>query len=305
MIFFITKRTLRGLLTLWTVLTVVFVASRLSGDPLDWVLADDATEVQRQATRAYLGLDRPLHEQYTAYLVHAAQGNFGNSFRERRPAKDLFFERLPATIKLASLAFLLSLAIGIPAGIGAALNRNSPLDRLIMSFTFVGQALPNYVLGIAGILVFSLFLRWLPSGGMTSWQHYLMPVITLGTASAAVIARLTRSGMLDVLKQDYVRTAHAKGLTKLRVNLKHGLRNAFLPVLTVLGLQAGTLIAGSVIVETVFAWPGIGRLLIGAVTTRDFPVIQFSVIAVATTIVLANIVTDILYGVMDPRVREA
>jgi peptide/nickel transport system permease protein len=304
MLTFLCRRLLRGLVTLLTVLTVVFFATRFSGDPLEWILRDDATETQRELTRAHLGLDRPLIVQYGIYLSNAVRGDFGNSFRERRPANLLFIERLPATVRLASLAFILSLCIGIPVGIVAALNFNKPLDRFVMSLTFVGQALPNYVLGITGILVFSLFLRWLPSAGMTSWRHFIMPVVTLGTASAAIIARLTRSGMLDIIRQDYVRTAYAKGLTQLRVNLKHAFRNAALPVITVLGLQMGTLIAGSVIVETVFAWPGVGRLLVNAVTNRDFPVIQFGVVAIATSIVIANAITDLIYGVLDPRVRS-
>ncbi len=304
MLAFVCRRLLRGLFTLLAVLTVVFFATRFSGDPLEWVLRDDASEAQRELTRVYLGLDKPLFVQYGIYLSKAVRGDFGNSFRERRPANILFIERLPATLRLASLAFVLSLCIGIPVGIVAALNFNKPIDRFVMSLTFVGQALPNYVLGITGILIFSLLLRWLPSAGMTTWQHFIMPVVTLGTASAAIIARLTRSGMLDVLRQDYVRTAYAKGLAQLKVNLKHAFRNAALPVVTVLGLQMGTLIAGSVIVETVFAWPGVGRLLVSAVTNRDFPVIQFGVVAIATTIVIANAITDVIYGVLDPRVRN-
>ena len=217
----------------------------------------------------------------------------------------MFFERIPATLKLAGLALAVSLFIGVPVGIMAALYRNSPIDRFVMSLTFIGQALPNYVLGIALILIFSLFLRWLPSGGLGSWQHYLMPVLTLGTASAAGTARLTRSGMLDVLRQDYMRTARAKGLNRFSVVLKHGLRNGCLPVLTILGLQVGTLIGGSVIVETVFAWPGMGRLVVSAVAERDFPVLQFSVLVIAATVVFANTLVDVLYGFFDPRIREA
>lgn len=304
MLAFVCRRVLRGLFTLLTVLTVVFFATRFSGDPLEWILRDDATEAQRELTRAHLGLDKPLFVQYGIYFRNAVKGDFGNSFLQRRPANILFIERLPATIRLASLAFILSLLIGLPVGVLAALNFNKPIDRFFMTLTFIGQALPNYVLGIAGILIFSLLLRWLPSSGMTSWQHFIMPVVTLGTASAAIIARLTRSGMLDILQHDYVRTAYAKGLTRLKVNLKHAFRNAALPVVTVLGLQIGTLIAGSVIVETVFAWPGVGRLLVNAVTNRDFPVIQFGVVAIATTIVVANAITDVIYGILDPRVRS-
>jgi len=292
-------------LTLWVVVTAVFMAGRLSGDPIQWLLPDEASVAQQNELRVRLGLDRPLLAQYGRYLGGLTRGDFGVSYFDRRPVAVVFAERIPATLQLASLALLLALFIGVPVGIVAALTRNSPLDRFVMSLTFIGQALPNYVLGIALILIFSLLLRWLPSGGQGGWLHFIMPVLTLGTASSASIARLTRSGLLDVLGQDYMRTAKAKGLRRADVVLKHGLRNGFLPVLTVLGLQIGTLIGGSVIVETVFAWPGMGRLIVSAVAERDFPVLQFSVLAVAATVVLTNTLVDVLYGTFDPRIREA
>jgi len=302
---FVLRRALRGLLTLWVVVTAVFMAGRLSGDPIQWLLPDEASVAQQNELRVRLGLDRPLLAQYGRYLGGLTRGDFGVSYFDRRPVAVVFAERIPATLQLASLALLLALFIGVPVGIVAALTRNSPLDRFVMSLTFIGQALPNYVLGIALILIFSLLLRWLPSGGQGGWLHFIMPVLTLGTASSASIARLTRSGLLDVLGQDYMRTAKAKGLRRADVVLKHGLRNGFLPVLTVLGLQIGTLIGGSVIVETVFAWPGMGRLIVSAVAERDFPVLQFSVLAVAATVVLTNTLVDVLYGTFDPRIREA
>ena len=302
---FVVRRLVRGLLTLWVVVSAVFIAGRLSGDPIQWLLPDDASAEQQRELRRYLGLDQPVAEQYLRYLRSLVQGEFGTSYLARRPVVEMFLERIPATLKLAGLALGLSLSIGVPVGIVAALYRNGPLDRFVMSLTFVGQALPNFVLGIALILVFSLFLRWLPSGGQGDWRHYLMPVFTLGTASAAGVARLTRSGMLDVLRQDYMRTARAKGLNRFSVVLKHGLRNGCLPVLTILGLQVGTLIGGSVIVETVFAWPGMGRLVVSSVAERDFPVLQFSVLVIAATVVFANTLVDVLYGFFDPRIREA
>lgn len=283
----------------------MFLAGRLSGDPIMWLLPDDASAQQRLDLRTYLGLDQPIAQQYIRYLRSLLQGEFGTTYLDHRPVTEMFFERIPATLKLAGLALAASLFLGVPAGIMAALYRNSPIDRFVMSLTFIGQALPNYVLGIALIVIFSLFLRWLPSGGLGSWQHYLMPVLTLGTASAAGTARLTRSGMLDVLRQDYMRTARAKGLNRFSVVLKHGLRNGCLPVLTILGLQVGTLIGGSVIVETVFAWPGMGRLVVSAVAERDFPVLQFSVLVIAATVVFATTLVDVLYGFFDPRIREA
>lgn len=302
---FVVKRLLRGIATVWFVLTAVFLASRVAGDPVTFLLPDNATPDQRAELRQRLGLDKSVVEQYALYLRGVLAGDFGDSFRERRPVTQAFVERLPATLELAAASLALAVVLGAGAGILAALNRNRPLDRLIMSLTFIGQALPNFVLGIAMILVFSLLLRWLPSGGYGDWRSFVMPVITLGTSSASSIARLTRSGMLDVLKQDYVRTARAKGLVGAAIVLTHALRNAALPVVTLLGMQAGVLIAGSVIVETVFAWPGVGRLIVTAVTFGDFPVLQFAIVIVSASVVLANSLTDALYTVLDPRVRVA
>jgi len=302
---FVAKRFVRGIATVWFVLTAVFLASRVAGDPITFLLPDNATLDQRAELRKRLGLDRSLVEQYALYLQGVVKGDFGNSFRERRPVTQVFIERLPATLELAFASLALAVVLGVGAGILASLNQNGPLDRLIMSFTFMGQALPNFVLAIAMILVFSLLLRWLPSSGYGDWRNFVMPVITLGTSSASSIARLTRSGMLDVLRQDYVRTARAKGLMSGAVILRHALRNAALPVVTLLGMQAGVLIAGSVIVETVFAWPGVGRLIVTAVTFGDFPVLQFAIVIVSACVVLANSLTDAIYTVLDPRVRVA
>lgn len=302
---FVLRRLARGLLTVWFVLTLVFVASRVAGDPTQLLLPDNATPEQLAEMRMRLGLDQPLTTQYLVYLGGVVRGDFGESFRERRPVVESILERMPATIKLATLSFLLALVLGVSAGVLAALNQNGPLDRLIMSLTFVGQALPNFVLGIGLILVFSLFLQWLPSGGHGDWRSFVMPVVTLGTSSAAGIARLTRSGMLDVQRQDFVRTARSKGLREPTIVLKHVLRNASLAVLTIVGLQAGVLIAGSVIVETVFAWPGVGRLIVTSVMFRDFPVLQFAIILVSASVVVANGLVDVFYSVLDPRVRTA
>lgn len=302
---FVLKRLLRGVLTVWFVVSAVFLVLRIAGDPVDFLLPDNATAAQRSELRQRMGLDQSLPTQYLRYLGGVLRGDFGDSFRERRPVTEAFVERLPATLKLAAGALVLAVGLGGVAGVLAALNRNGPLDRLIMSLTFVGQALPNFVLGITLILVFSLFLQWLPSGGHSDWRSFIMPVITLGTSSASSIARLMRSGMLDVLRQDFVRTARAKGVRTVGVVAKHALRNACLAVLTVLGMQAGVMIAGSVIVETVFAWPGVGRLIVTAVTFGDFPVLQFAIVLVSASVVVANSLTDALYTVLDPRVRVA
>lgn len=300
---FLTTRLLRSLLTLWLVFTFVFIASRLSGDPIQLLYPDGLSPAAEATMREYLGLDRSLIEQYAKYVSGLFQGDLGDSFFQRRDVGAMFTERLPATVSLALYAFLLSLATGVPAGIAAALNRGCLPDRLIMSASFFSYALPNFVLGIALILIFSFSLHLLPSSGQGSWRHFLMPVATLGLSSAAGIARFTRSAMLDVLTQDYLRTARSKGLASRRVIAKHALRNAAIPVLTIVGLQVGTLVAGSVVVETVFAWPGIGSLLANAATRRDFPVMQIGVLIVAASVIVANLLVDIGYGLLDPRIR--
>lgn len=300
---FAVRRTLRALLTLWIVVTVVFVATRISGDPTYHLVPPDTPEAQREMLREQLGLTRPLIVQYADYLSRIAQGDLGHSFFSGRPVVEIYFERLPATLSLAVPALLLAILAGIPIGTLAAVNLNRPVDRGLMAMSFVGQSVPNFVLGIVLILIFSFALQWLPSGGAGTIEQGILPILTLGTASIAGIARLTRSSLLDVLGQDYVRFASAKGLPPSVVILKHGLRNAILPVLTIVGLQVGTLIGGAVVVEAVFSWPGAGRLLVSAVLQRDFPMLQFGVLAVAATVILANTLVDISYGLLDPRTR--
>jgi ABC-type dipeptide/oligopeptide/nickel transport system permease component len=300
---FLVRRSLRALLTLVVVLSAVFVATRLTGDPTLFLLPDDASPAMRSELRATLGVDGPLVTQYVAYLGALARGEFGTSYYERRPVADMLGERIGPTFLLAICSLALALALGIPAGILAALHRDSPLDRAVMTLSFSAYAVPNFVLGIGLIFLFSLTLRWLPSSGSGGWEHLVMPVVTLGASSAALLARLTRGSVLDTLYQDYVRTARSKGLAQRAVVLKHVMRNAFTPVLTVLGLQIGTIVAGSVVVETVFAWPGVGRMIVRAVQQRDFPVLQFAVVVVAASVVVANLIVDLAYAVIDPRVR--
>lgn len=301
----ILKRLARALLTLFVVVTVVFVATRLSGDPTQHLLPPNSSEAELAELRALLGLDQSLLTQYGYYLRNIVQGEFGVSFFSRRPVVEMYAERLPNTLHLMVPSLLLAIAIGGPIGLVAALKPNTVVDRSLMAFSFVGQATPNFALGIALILIFSFTLQWLPSSGTGGWPHYVMPVVTLGTATAASISRLTRSSMLDVLGQDYMRYARSKGLSEATVVLKHGLRNGMLPVLTILGLQVGTLVGGAVVVEAVFAWPGAGRLLVDAVLQRDYAVLQFGVLVVAATVILANLLVDVSYGLLDPRVRQA
>jgi peptide/nickel transport system permease protein len=303
MLSFTLRRFIRGMLTLWAVVTLVFFGLRLSGDPVFLMLGDEATPEAVTALRQQLGLDDPLPVQYVRYFQMIGQGDFGNSLRERRPVTEIVAERLPATAELASAAIMISVVLGIPMGIFAALRRNTAIDRGLMAVAFVGQSAPGFFVGIMLILVFSMQLQFLPSSGRGTWQHLLMPAFALSTYGIASLARLTRSAMLEVLSKDYVRTARAKGLKESIVQARHVLRNAAIPVITVLGLQIGLAISGAIVIETVFAWPGMGRLIIGAVSNRDYPVIQMAVLLIAASVVLVNFVVDIIYGVVDPRIR--
>jgi peptide/nickel transport system permease protein len=301
---FAVARLIRSAVTLWLVVTAVFVVLRLTGDPAQAMLPDDATPEQIEAFRLQFGLDEPLLVQYLTYWANLAQGNFGESLRERRPVIDMVEDRLGATLLLAGAAIAISLLLGIPAGILAALTRNSPWDRLLMGLAFIGQSAPNFFIGIVLILLFSLQLKWLPSAGSESPQHLLLPAVTLATGLLAALARMTRSSLLEVIRQDYIRVARAKGLSRRQVIGGHALRNAAIPVVTVFGLLTGDMVGGAAITETVFAWPGIGRLAVGAITIRDYPVIQFIVLMVATSVIIVNLLVDLLYGLLDPRIRE-
>jgi peptide/nickel transport system permease protein len=303
MIRFALSRLLRAALTIAAVVTFAFVVLRLSGDPAQLIMSDDAPPEVIAAFRAAWGLDRPLWQQYLAYFVQAAQGNLGQSMRDGRPAVELVMERVPATLALTLPAFALKLLLGIPAGILAALKRDTWIDRATMAVSVAGFTVPSFVLGLLLVLLFAVTLGWLPSGGQESWRHAILPVITLGLAGAAVLARFTRSAMLEVLGQPYIRAASAKGLTWRRVVTEHALPNAAIPTVTIVGFMVGSLIAGAVVVESVFSWPGIGRLLVVSVANRDLAVVQTILLLVAATMVAANLVVDLLYGWIDPRLR--
>lgn len=303
MVRYTVNRLIRGLVTMWLVVTLVFVVLRLSGDPAIAMLSEDATADQLAAFNRKYGLDRPIYVQYGLYVWNMAQGDFGESLREKQPVTDLVYERLGNTLQLGSVAVAIGLLIGLPAGIVAALKHNSLWDRMLMAGAFVGQSAPNFFVGILLILVFSLYLRLLPSSGTGTWQHLLMPAVTLSSGLMASMARMMRSSLLEVIRQDYVRTARAKGFGTDQVILRHCLRNAAIPVLTLFGLSIGVLIGGAAITETVFAWPGIGRFAVRAISIRDYPMIQFIVLLVASTVVFANFVVDVLYGLIDPRIR--
>jgi len=301
---FVAVRLSKAIFTIWFILTLVFVITRLSGDPTQWLLPDDASATVKAELRVSLGLDKPVGLQYVDYLTSLFTGDMGKSYHYLRPVGELFAERAGPTIALGSISFVLAILIGVPIGVIAAVNRNSLLDRLTLGISIAGYTIPNFVFAILLIFLFSLQLRLLPSGGMSSPLHYVMPLLTLTIDAVAGIARLTRGSMLDVLRHDYLDSARAKGVRERIVIYKHALRNALIPVVTIIGLQLGTLIGGAVVVETVFAFPGIGSLIVQAAQNRDFPVIQYGVMIVATTVIVVNLLVDLSYGLLDPRIRD-
>lgn len=294
---------LRTVLTLWFVVTFTFVVLRTSGDPVVALLGADAMPDEVEQFRADWGLDEPLLLQYLRYVGQMATGQFGVSLREHRPVIDVIAERVPATLLLGLVAYLLAALVGIPAGIFAALRRGKFADRAIMAFAVFGFALPNFFMGILLILLFSLVLQVLPSSGTGTIWHLIMPAVTLGTFTAGTLARFTRSAMLEVLDKPYMRAAAARGVPGWKRILFHALPNAAIPIVTIIGLNLGQLIAGAIVVETVFGWPGVGRLLVVAVSQRDLAVVQGLVLVIAATMVLANLAVDLLYGLLDPRLR--
>ena len=301
----VVQRAVRAALTLWIVVSVVFVILRLSGDPVALLLSENASEDQIVALRERLGLNASLAEQYGRYWLNVARGDLGDSLRQREPALKLVLERFPATLQLSAAAFGLAAIIGLAVGIFAALARGTAWDRLAMALTSVLQSGPAFFVGIVLILVFSVRLGWLPTSGRGDWKNLILPAVTLSGFTMASLARLARSALLDVLRLDYIRTARAKGLNERAVVLRHALRNTALPLITVMGLELGGLLTGAVITETVFAWPGIGRLAVNAVSTRDYPVVQASVIFIALVFIGINFLIDCSYALIDPRVRNA
>ncbi len=250
-----------------------------------------------------MGFDDPFLVQYGRFLYGALRGDFGQSVRHGEPAFDLVMERMPATFELSGAALLIALCLAIPAGIVSAVRRNSLLDYVSTVVALLGQSMPTFWLGIMLILLFSVQLNLLPSSGRGGWQHLLLPAVTLGLFTTARITRLTRSGMLEVLNQDYIRTARAKGVANPPVVWKHALKNAAIPIVTIVGIELGTLLGGSVITETIFAWPGVGRLSVQAIYNRDYPVVQAAVFTLSATFVLVNLFVDVLYTYLDPRIR--
>ena len=293
----------RALFTIALVVTFAFVVLRLSGDPALSIMSAEAPAEAIAAFRRAWGLDQPIWAQYVNYFGAILQGELGTSMRDGRPAIMLVAERIPATLTLTVPALLLKVGLGIPAGVHAALNRNSLTDRMAMTGAVAGFTVPSFVLGLVLVLVFAVQLGWLPSGGQESWRSVVLPVITLGLGGAGILARFTRSAMLEVLGQPYIRTASAKGVPWRDVVRNHALPNAAIPTVTVVGFMVGSLLAGAVVVESVFSWPGVGRLMVVAVANRDLAVVQCILLLVSATMVTANLIVDLLYGVLDPRLR--
>jgi peptide/nickel transport system permease protein len=302
MLQYVARRLLLTLPVLVGILLISFMLTHLSGDPTDLILTPDTPEAARDAFREKHGLDQPIWIQFYRFAMNAIQGDLGQSLRFNEPATKLVVDRLGATAELAVAAMAIAILIGIPAGVIAAYRRNTPSDLAVRAVTLLGQAVPSFYLGIVSIIVFAVWLRWLPTGGRGSWTHLLLPATTLALNLVALIARTTRSCMLDVLNQDYIRTARAKGLAEGWVVWVHALRNAFIPVLTVIGLQVGLLMGGVVVTETVFSWPGVGRLAVQAIYARDFPVVQAVVLFFALIFVIVNLIVDLLYAALDPRI---
>ncbi|SRR5690606_20289018 len=274
------------------------------GDPAVMMLGEAAPQAEVEALRERLGLDQPPHVQYGRWLANVAQLDFGRSIRSSRLVTDEISQRLWPTVELAVLATLLAIAIGVPLGVISATRRDTVLDHGTTVLAFVGLAMPVFWQGLMMIILFSLVLEWLPpSGRLGGWQYYVLPVVTLGTSAIAAITRMTRTTMLETLTQDYVRTARSKGLRRNRVIYRHALSNALIPIVTVIGLQFGGLLSGAVITETIFSWPGIGRLAVDAIRSRDVPVIQGVVMVFAVLYALVNLFTDVLYAYLDPRLR--
>jgi peptide/nickel transport system permease protein len=298
-------RILQAALALLGVTCVAFLLVSLSGDPAFILLPPEAGDEQRAAFRRLYGLDLPLPVQYARYVAHVARGDFGTSFAFERPALAVVLERVPATLELTSAALALGIAIGLPAGILAAVRAGTIADRAVMAIVLVGQSVPTFWLGLLLIRIFAVNLQWLPVSGRGTWLQLVMPALVLALYLAALLARITRSEMLEALAQDYIRTARAKGLSERAVTAGHALKNALLPVVTLIGLQLGALLGGAVITETVFAWPGVGTLVFDAILRKDYPVVLAAVELVAAVFIVINMSLDLLYGYLDPRLRRA
>lgn len=300
---YIAQRLVHGLFVLVGVTAVVFGLTFLTGDPASVLVPLDTSQAEIDRFRHAMGLDQPVPVQYVEFLGRAIRGDFGDSFRNHSPAMPLVLERVPATLKLSGVALLFALVISVPLGTLAALHHNRRIDTLTRTTALLGQSIPSFWLAIVLILVFGVYLRWLPSSGGDTWQSLLLPGLTVGAASAATLARLLRSSLIEVLTQDYIRTASAKGLSRRATLVHHALKNAAIPFLSFLALQFVFVLSNAVVVESIFAYPGMGRLAVEAIATRDVPVIQAFVTVAAVAVVVVNIIVDVAYTRLDPRIR--
>ena len=300
---YVLKRLIYAVFVIFCVVTIVFFLTRLSGDPARLMAAPDASDEEILELREALGLNKPLIVQYGEYLVRAVQGDFGMSYRHGEPAMQLVLDRLPMTMRLSGMALLIALLVALPLGLIAAVYRDSVLDQAAMTLSLFGQSFPTFWMGIMLILIFSETLRWLPTSGTGGIEYMILPAVTLSFQTTANVTRLLRSSMLEVLGTDYIRTARAKGVQERGVIVAHALRNAALPVITAISLQIGPMLGGAVVTETVFAYPGMGRLAVQAINNRDFTVVQAFVVVMAVIIVSINLITDLIYTVVDPRIK--
>lgn len=304
MLVYFLKRLLTLIPVCLGVLILIASLTRLvPGDPAEAILGDYASEADKQKLRAELNLDGPLHQQISDYLKAVATGDLGKSFVYSEPVADMIIARLPATIELALVSLLVALLIALPAGLISAYYEGSLTDFTAMSLAIAGVAIPNFWLGPVLVLFFSIYLGWLPVSERGDWSSYVLPAITMGTALSAALSRITRNAMLDTLSEDFIRTAYAKGCSQIRVVLNHAFRNASLPLVTVVGLQFGVLLTGAIITEKIFDWPGVGTLLLEGIHTRDYAIIQGCVLIFSASYLIVNLLTDVLYGLIDPRIR--
>ena len=304
MIRYISLRLLFALPALWLIVTMVFLLAHIvPGDPVAQMLGEGARADDLQQMRHALGLDVPIPLQYERYLKGVLHGNLGESFRFQQPVTKVILEHYPATLELAAVALGVCILIGIPAGVLAAHKRGEKTDHAVGVLTLFGLSLPNFALGPVLMLVFAVILGWLPVTGRGGISHLVLPAFTLGAALAAILTRMVRTSVIEELSADYVRTARAKGVSESGVLFRHALRNALIPILTILGLQFGTLLAGTIVTETIFSWPGIGHLTVQAINARDYPLLQGCILLIAVSYVIVNLLTDMVYAVVDPRVR--
>jgi peptide/nickel transport system permease protein len=304
MIRYLSLRFLLAIPALWLIVTMVFLLVHIvPGDPVQQMLGEGARAQDLEQLRHVLGLDRPIPVQYGRYLAGVLHGNLGESFRFQQPVLRVVLEHFPATLELALVSLFVCLAISIPSGILAAHRRGTSTDHAVGVFTLLGLSVPNFALGPVLILIFSVLLGWLPVSGRGGIGHLVLPGITLGAALAAILTRMVRTSVIEELSSDYVRTARAKGLSEAAVLFRHAFRNALVPILTVIGLQFGALLAGTIVTETIFSWPGIGRLTVQAIQSRDYPLLQGCILLIAFSYVVVNLLTDAVYVFIDPRVK--